>query len=106
MEPQWIRYEVALLILKRMIAEHGRIHPIDLASLKQMLESPKKLYRESEKKPSFTQLAACYAYATVKLSPRLALILSELFLRLNNSSFAATQLDKYKLILKMGAKKE
>lgn len=101
MEPQWIRFEVALLIFKRLAAEHGRVAPIDQLTLKQALENPRKLFKENEKKPTLPQLAAAYAYGTVKLSPRLALILSELFLRLNNSNFAASQLDKYKLILKM-----
>ncbi len=101
MEPQWIRFETALLIYKRLGAEHGKLAPLDEMHLKQALEAPRKFYKEAAKKPSFTQLAAAYAYGTVKLSPRLALILSELFLRLNQASFSATQLEKYKLIQKI-----
>lgn len=109
MEPHWIRYETVLLIHKRLAAEHGgSIYLKDPQALKQVLETPRRLYKESDKKISLSQLSACYAYSLIKAAPflhgnrRLSLILSELFLRLNNSSFAASQLEKYQLILKLG----
>lgn len=112
MEPDWILFETALLIHKRQAAEHGGSMKVrDLNLLKTALEAPRKLFRESAKKPSLSQLAACYAYSLIKCSPfeegnkRVSLILSELFLRLNNSSFAASQLEKYQLILKLAANK-
>lgn len=109
MEPEWIRYETVMLIQKRLVAEFGGTTFLrDGVALKQVLETPKRLYKESEKKPTLSQLSACYAYSMIKASPflngnrRLSLILSELFLRLNNSSLAASQLEKYQLILKLG----
>jgi death-on-curing protein len=107
-EPQWIHYECATLIQKRLAAEHGgKVGLKDPNILRQAIEAPKNLYHKSATKPSLSQLAACYAYYIAKQEPffegnrRVSLILSELFLRLNNSSFAASQLEKYNLIKKL-----
>lgn len=107
-EPIWVMKDVVVLIHKRQLSEHGGINGIrDEGLLESALERPMNLYAYTSPKPSLAHLTASYAYGIAKNHPfldgnkRTALVVSELFLRLNKHTIEASKESKYSAFLSL-----
>ena len=107
-EPRWVLSNAVVLIHKRQLAEHGGLDGIrDQGMLESALGRPQNLYVYSSPKPSLAQIAASYAFGIAKNHPfidgnkRTALVVSELFLRLNKHTIKTTKEDMFATFLSL-----
>ena len=105
-EPVWVLEDSVRIIHTRQISEHGGLAGArDQGMLESALGKPKNLYAYSSRKPSLARLAASYAFGIAKNHPftdgnkRTALVVCELFLRLNKHTIAAGHGEKYTTFL-------
>lgn len=109
-EPRWILERAVLGIHASQLSEHGGAAGLrDAALLSSALDRPKNLYHFTDPKPNLAVLAASYAYglsqnhAFVDGNKRVALVVCQLFLRLNGKQLQATQEEKYITFMKLAA---
>ena len=109
-EPVWIIDHVVLAVHRRQLAEHGGGDGIrDAALLDSALNKPKNLYHYADPKPDLAALAASYAYGICRNHPfvdgnkRTALIICQLFLRLNDAELDAPAIEKYETTMALAA---
>lgn len=109
-EPTWVVESVVRAIHGRLLAEHGGAAGIrDSGLLTSALARPQQIWAYSEEKPSIQRLAAAYAvslvrnHAFVDGNKRVALIVTLLFLDLNERDLAATQEEKYVVMMRLAA---
>lgn len=94
----------------RLLAEHGGAAGIrDSGLLTSALARPQQIWADSEEKLSIQRLAAAYAvwlvsnHAFVDGNKRVALIVTLLFLDLNERALVATQEEKYAVMIRLAA---
>lgn len=109
-EPVWIIDHVVYAIHRRQLAEHGGGDGIrDETLLDSALNKPKNLYHYTDPKPDLAALAASYAYGICRNHPfvdgnkRTALIVCQLFLRLNGAALEAPASEKYETTMALAA---
>lgn len=92
----WISLELALVIHKRQLAEHGGIEGVrDEGMLSSALARPQHLVAYSNEPPSISQLAAAYTFGIAKNHPfldgnkRTAAVVCETFIDLNGHQLDA-----------------
>lgn len=105
-EPRWLPDTAVPAIHRRQLAEHGGLDGIRAPGmLSSALARPKNLFAYGSPPPSLAALAASYAYEIARNHPfvdgniRTAFVVCDTFLRLNGATIAATQIEKYELIL-------
>lgn len=104
--PIWLLPEVAQAVHKRQLAEHGGGMGVrDTGLLESALLRPQNIYTYSNGEASLAQLAAAYAYGLARNHPfvdgnkRTSLVLSLLFLKLNNKTPSASQEELYAVFM-------
>ena len=104
--PIWLLPEVAQAVHKRQLAEYGGGTGVrDTGLLESALLRPQNIYTYSNGEASLAQLAAAYAYGLARNHPfvdgnkRTSLVLSLLFLKLNNKTLTASQEDLYAVFM-------
>ena len=110
-EPDWIRKDTVLALHNRQLAEHGGAEGVrDENLLESALARPLNIYSYGEAHhTSIPALGAAYAYGIATNHPffdgnkRVALVTSQLFLRLNGYRLQTTQEDKYKTFIALAA---
>lgn len=109
-EPVWINDHVVYAVHRRQLAEHGGGDGIrDETLLESALNKPKNLYHYADPKPDLAALAAAYAYGICRNHPfvdgnkRTALIICQLFLRLNGATLDAPASEKYETTMALAA---
>ena len=107
-EPQWIRLDVVLAIHAEQLAEHGGLEGLrDQSGLESAIASPRNLLAYGSPTPDMAALAAQYAFALgcnqvfIDGNKRTALVVCRTFLILNGHDLAASQDEKYTVIMKM-----
>jgi death-on-curing protein len=107
-EPQWIRLDVVLAIHAEQLAEHGGLEGVrDQSGLESAIASPRNLLAYGSPTPDMAALAAQYAFAIgcnqvfIDGNKRTALVVCRTFLILNGHDLAASQDEKYTVIMKM-----
>lgn len=101
---------VVRAIHARLLADHGGAAGIrDSGLLTSALARSQQIWAHSEEKPSIQRLAAAYAVSLVRThafvdgNKRIALIVTLLFLDLNERDLVATQEDKYAVMVRLAA---
>ena len=107
-EPVWILQEAVIAIHKRQLAEHGGSTGIrDLGLLESAILKPTHVYLYGGGDTSIPQLASAYAYGIARNHPfvdgnkRTALVLSLLFLRLNDYTLSCSPDNLYEIFMKL-----
>ena len=107
-EPIWVIPEVAIAIHKRQISEHGGGSGLrDPGLLDSALAKPKHSFSNTEGKSSLPVLAADYAYGIARNHPffdgnkRTTLVISVLFLKLNQWELTCAADDLYKTFMEL-----
>jgi death-on-curing protein len=107
-EPQWMRLDVVLAIHAEQLAEHGGLEGVrDQSGLESAIASPRNLLAYGSPTPDMAALAAQYAFAIgcnqvfIDGNKRTALVVCRTFLILNGHDLAASQDEKYTVIMKM-----
>jgi death on curing protein len=107
-EPVWILPEAALAIHKRQIAEHGGGSGLrDSGLLESAIAKPKNVFFYNNQKVRIPELAAAYAYGIARNHPfvdgnkRTALVISLLFLKLNQWELSCAADDLYKTFMEL-----
>lgn len=110
-EPVWVQKEVVLALHKVHIAEFGgNVEIRDFGLLESALDRPKNTFHYSNEMPKLSHLAANYAYGIIPNHPfmdgnkRTALIVSQLFLKLNGFQLNVTASEKYQAIMSLARK--
>jgi death-on-curing protein len=105
-KPLWVLDEIVLAIHKQQLAEHGGSTGIrDRGLLDSALARPKNLFNYEPEKATIPNLAASYAYGLARNHPfmdgnkRVALVVSLLFLRLNEMDLAVPLEERYKTFM-------
>jgi death-on-curing protein len=108
--PIWVAEAVVLAVHRRQLAEHGGSDGVrDAALLTSALTKAQNLYQYSDPKPDLAAMAATYAYGICRNHPfvdgnkRTALVIAQLFLRLNGAKLSAPAAEKYRMTMKLGA---
>ncbi|MBN4066526.1 type II toxin-antitoxin system death-on-curing family toxin [Simkania negevensis] len=109
-EPTWVCAKIVYAIHQSQLAEHGGARGIQTNDLlESALSRPKNLYFYSNPKPTLFALAASYAYGIIKNHPfidgnkRVALVVSQLFLRLNGYCLNISKEEKYLTFIKLAS---
>ena len=107
--PEWVKGEVALAVHARQICEHGGKGGVrDHSALESALSRAQNAFTYSAT-CTHAHFAAHYAFGIVKNHPfidgnkRTALVISQLFLKLNGYKINATQKEKYMCFIKLAA---
>lgn len=107
-EPKWVLPQVVVALHKELLAEHGGRPGIrSTGLLDSALCRPKNLFYYGRPKPTIPALAAGYAYALTKDHPfvdgnkRVALVVSQLFLKLNARFLLVSDEEKYLTFMKL-----
>ena len=107
-EPVWILQEAVIAIHKRQLAEHGGGAGIrDLGLLESAILKPRHAFLYGGGNTSIPQLASAYAYGIARNHPfvdgnkRTALVLSLLFLRLNDYTLRCSPDNLYDIFMKL-----
>jgi death-on-curing protein len=107
-EPVWIMPEAVLAIHNRQIAEHGGGSGLrDPGLLDSAIAKPKNIFSYDKEKASISGLAAAYSYGIARNHPfvdgnkRTALVISLLFLKLNQWELTCTAEDLYKTFMSL-----
>ena len=107
-DPIWVLKSAVTLIHKRQLAEHGGLDGIrDDGMLESALVKPQNLYSYSSPTPTLAQLAASYAFGIARNHPfidgnkRTALVVCELFLRLNRYAIEVSKEEKYSTFMSL-----
>jgi death-on-curing protein len=107
-EPVWILQEAVIAIHKRQLAEHGGGTGIrDLGLLESAILKPRHVFLYGGGDTSIPQLASAYAFGIARNHPfvdgnkRTALVLSLLFLRLNDWQLNCSPDDLYETFMKL-----
>lgn len=105
-QPNWVLDEVVLAIHKQQLAEHGGSKGIrDRGLLSSALARPKNPFNYEPEKVIIPILAASYAYGLARNHPfvdgnkRVALVVSLLFLRLNDMDLTVPLEERYKTFM-------
>jgi death-on-curing protein len=106
--PIWVMHEAVIAIHKRQIAEHGGGPGIrDSSLLESALAKPKNAFSYSDEQLSIPSLASAYAYGIARNHPfvdgnkRTSLIISLLFLELNNWELLCDAENLYGTFMKL-----
>lgn len=106
--PIWAMHEAVIAIHKRQIAEHGGGTGIrDIGLLESALAKPKNAFSYGDEQLSIPSLASAYAYGIAKNDPfvdgskRTSLIISLLFLELNNWELLCDAENLYGTFMKL-----
>ena len=106
--PIWVTHEAVIAIHKRQIAEHGAGPGIrDSGLLESALAKPKNAFSHSDEQLSTPSLASAYAYEIARNRPfvdgnkRTSLIISLLFLELNNWELLCDAENLYGTFMKL-----
>ena len=106
--PIWVMHEAVIAIHKRQIAEHGGGTGIrDIGLLESALAKPKNAFSYGDEQLSIPSLASAYAYGIAKNDPfvdgskRTSLIISLLFLELNNWELLCDAENLYDTFMKL-----
>ena len=109
-EPLWVSDDIAHAIHDRQLAEHGGSTGVrDAALLASALAKPRNLYAYGDPKPDLAALAASYSFGIARNHPfvdgnkRTALVIGQLFLRLNGYKVDATQAVKAHTFMALAA---
>ena len=104
--PIWLLPAVAQAVHQRQLAEHGGGQGVrDAGLLASALLRPQNIYVYTNGQASLAQLAAAYAYGLARNHPfidgnkRTVLVLSLLFLKLNNKTLSASQEELYAVFM-------
>lgn len=107
-EPNWVLLETAIAIHGRQISEHGGLPGIrDLSLLESAMVAPRNVFHYQIPKPRYAELAASYSYSLLSNHPffdgnkRVALVVCELFLQLNDLRWQAPSLQKYDCMMSL-----
>ena len=110
MEPSWIDSELIMAIHARQLAEHGGGTGVrDTSLLESALARPLRLYAYGDPPPDLAALAASLAAGIAKNHPfvdgnkRTAYVAMRTFLVINGVDIAASQEDKYEVMLGLAA---
>jgi death-on-curing protein len=102
----WISKRLALAIHDRQLAEHGGGTGVrDEALLDSALARPQQLFAYGDPPPDLAALAASLAFGLARNHPfvdgnkRTAAVCCEVFIRLNNASLQASDLELYPVYL-------
>jgi len=103
-----MRLDVVLAIHAEQLAEHGGLEGVrDQSGLESAIASPRNLLAYGSPTPDMAALAAQYAFAIgcnqvfIDGNKRTALVVCRTFLILNGHDLAASQDEKYTVIMKM-----
>jgi len=109
-DPVWVPLRAVISIQAELIAEHGGLAgPPRLGDLEAALGRPVNLHPYAESPPSLPRLAAAYGFALARGhcfpdgNKRVALVIIDVFLRINGLELAADETDAVATIQSLAA---